>query len=66
MIIAKNILDRWNELKEHEDIQRIADEFNISRVTISNALRSGKASSTTIFAIDKYFRSKKNKLNKIK
>ena len=66
MIIAKNILERWNELKEHTDIEKIANQYNISRVTISNAIRLGKASSITILAIDDYFKNKKKKLNKIK
>ena len=66
MIIAKNILERWNELKEHTDIVKIANQYNISRVTISNAIRLGKASSITILAIDDYFKNKKKKLNKIK
>jgi hypothetical protein len=65
MIIAENIIQRWNELKEHEDIENIAKESGISRVTISNAFTSKRASSKTIFAIDKYFRAKQTKLNKL-
>jgi len=66
MIIAKNILERWNKLKEHNDIRNIAHTYSISRVTISNAFRSGRASSITIFAIDDYYKKKTKQLNKLR
>ena len=66
MIIAENILERWNELKEHNDIRNIAHTYSISRVTISNAFRSGRASSITIFAIDDYYKKKTKQLNKLR
>lgn len=65
MTINQKTIDRWNELKEHTDIEKISEDSKISRVTISNAFRSKRASSSTILAIDKYFEEKKKSLKNL-
>ena len=61
MIITTKTFKFWKSLQEHTDIEKIAESSGISRVTISNALRTGRASGTTIIAIHSYFIDK-NKL----
>jgi hypothetical protein len=60
MTINQKTIDAWNELKEHTDIEKISIHSRISRVTISNAFKYKRASSSTILAIDKYFKEKKS------
>lgn len=63
MIVPKRIFKNWKLKKEHGDVKAI-HEFttetgkSISEVTISNALRTGRASKETMLAINNYYKKK--------
>lgn len=55
MNIPKDLFAEWNLMKDHGDIKGIVKQSNISKNTILEAFRTGKATEKTMAAINKYF-----------
>lgn len=61
MLIKTKITNGWKLIKEHNDIEMIHKQSNISRTTISSALRTGRMNEGTFEAINKFYNEKKAK-----
>jgi len=62
MIIPKNILTSWEELRERGDIKELSAYTGASHVTIGRVLNTGKCSETLFKKIRAFYNERKKLL----
>lgn len=58
MEIPQRLLKKWKLQKERGDIEKIAEQKNLSPLTVSNAFKKGRALKATIKAINDFYKEK--------
>lgn len=58
MKIPTKLLDKWGALKSEGDIQKIADNANVTRQTIRNAFKNNECSDDVFKAIADFYEEK--------
>lgn len=59
MQIETEIFEKWKLAKQHGDAEKIHNKYNISAAAIRRALLTGRCSSETAIAINKFYDLKK-------